>query len=82
MTISTEAVETFQVLNDNLTESTGTAERLRRGNAGAGADILRGHTKLPLPLFFRKAFACPRGISPVWNGSSPSETFRGPRGLR
>ena len=42
--ISSKAVETFQVLNDTLSEAMGTAERLRRAMPFRAGNILRRHT--------------------------------------
>ncbi|HEY0557726.1 MAG TPA: hypothetical protein VGG20_25975, partial [Thermoanaerobaculia bacterium] len=57
---STEAVETFQVINDTLSEATGPR------NVSAGATwvrvdaVLRGTPMLSLLLSFNDAFACPQ----------------------
>jgi hypothetical protein len=39
--LSSKAVETFQVIYDNLTEATGTAERLLEGHAAPPAEACR-----------------------------------------
>jgi hypothetical protein len=92
-TVPSEAVETFQVMNDILPEATGTAERLlgrfEARFASPFVEAINVYSCLSVrgssgetEKTNRARFICLTRSVPLATVCAPAETFRGPRGLR